>query len=612
MKSIWMRFPIKASMVVLFMGISLASILLMGIISHINYSNAVKQDFHTVTDEATKRLNHHIEFYFVQLSKTTKTLMNTTLIQSWFEGSPDLTIFDLQEIEEQLRRHVALNFNEVAGIFLKSMDGRTLAMRTFYFGNADFKREPWFSVPFSEQRVLIPTHTITYPKENGMSVISMINPVYSITSLKPVGSIIMDLSLAEIESTLERSKLGETGQFLMLSQDDTIVYHPVKDWLGRKLSDTPLGEISIPEAGVVSIQRYKGEKILVSTSSLKVSGWKIVAIVPFDEMASGYYTARNATIIAFFLIAIMVILLVPWVSNIFVTPVLHLKSKMDKVFQGDYETRAVYHQGSNEFQKLNYSFNKMVEQLNDQLNTISNLKLQEIHARLRQKEAYIQALQNQINPHLLYNSLDVIKSIGYLHNDELVVSMAGNLADVYRYTAKISDKEVTLKEELAILEKYLEITHIRFPKKFQSRIAVNPKFHDCLLIKLTIQPIVENAIKYAVEPRGGNASIIVSAYNDSDDLVIEIADNGEGIPETKQREITEQLERIMQNGNNQDYIRTDSLGLANVHTRLLLKYGEGYGLVISTFQGRGTVVSIRIPMRFQTKSELQLRNQRIV
>jgi two-component system sensor histidine kinase YesM len=597
MRRFWMRFPIKMSMVVLFMGISLISITLMGIFSHINYSNAVKQDFHTVTDEATKRLNHHIEFYFEQLSKTTKTLINTELFQSWFEGNPNLTIFDLEEIEAQLRRHVALNYNEVAGIFLMSTDRRSLAMRNYYSSEVDFKTEPWFSVPFSNQRVLLPTHTITYPQKNGMSVVSMINPVYSNTSLAPIGSIIIDLSLDEIEATFERSKLGETGQFLMLSQDDMIVYHPVKEWRGRKLSDTPLSEISMPVAGGVSLQQYDGKKVLISTSSLKVSGWKIVAIVPFDEMASGFYTARNATIIAFLLIAIMVILLVPLASNLFVTPVLHLKQKMDKVFQGDYETRAEFHQGRNEFQKLNRSFNKMVEQLNDQLNMISDLKLQEIHAQLRQKEAYIQALQNQINPHLLYNSLDVIKSIGYINNDELVVSMAGNLADVYRYTAKISDSEVTLKEELTILEKYLEITHIRFPKKFQSRITVNPKFHKCLLVKLSIQPIVENAVKYAVEPRGGNAAIIVSAYNDADDLVIEIADNGEGISEANQTELAERLKSIMPNGNDHDYIQTDSLGLANVHTRLLLKYGDGYGLQISTFHGRGTVVSIRIPLR---------------
>ncbi|MEK3910289.1 sensor histidine kinase [Paenibacillus sp. FSL H7-0331] len=599
MRKFWIRFPIKVSMVVLFLGISLLSMILMGIFSHFNYSNTVKKDFHTVTDEATKRLNHHIEFYFEQLSKTTKTLVKEEPIQSWFDGSRSINIFEADEIEAMLRRHVALNYSEVAGVFLMSTDKRVLAMRSYNSSGENFSTEPWFAVSFSDQRVLIPTHTITYPQQMGMSVISMLNPVYSSSSLAPIGFLVMDLGLNEIEATFERSKLGNTGQFMLLSQDDTIIYHPVKEWRGRKLADTPLGQLGTPAEGGVSIRTYNGEKVLVSTSSSKVLGWRVVAIVPFDEMASGLYSARNSTIIAFALIAVMVMFLVPLVSNLFVTPVLHLKHNMNRVFQGDYKTRAEFQQGMNEFQKLNYSFNKMVEQLDNQLNTISNLKLQDVHTRLRQKEAYIQALQNQINPHLLYNSLDVIKSIGYLNNDDLVVSMAANLADVYRYTAKISDNEVSFKDELAILEKYLEITHIRFPKKFFSQITVNPKFHDCLLVKLTVQPIVENAVKYAVEPRAGDAAILVSAYDDKDDLVIEIADNGGGISESKLAELTQGLKDISENVNNEEFIQTESLGIRNVHTRLFLKYGEGYGLSLTSFPDRGTVVSIRIPFSYR-------------
>jgi two-component system, sensor histidine kinase YesM len=595
MRRFFMRFSIKVSMVVLFMTISLLSIILMGMLSHDNYSSAVRRDFDTVTDEATKRLNHHMEFYLDQLSKTTKTFTNTELFQSWYEGEA-LTNFEQDEIQSQLSRYVALNYSEISGMFLKSMDGRILAMRSSYFVSLEAQNEPWFDSPFSHERILIPTHEIKYPQILGMSVITIVNPVYSIDTLGPIGSIIIDFNLNEIEAIFERSKLGKTGQFMMVSEEGVIVYHPMKKWRGRSLAETPLHVLHMPAAGGVSQQRFNDTEVLVSTSSSNLTGWKVVAIVPFDEMASGFYAARNATVISFLLIAAMVIFLVPLTSNLFIKPVLRLKRNMDKVFQGNYQTRADFHPGHNEFMKLNYSFNKMVEQLDEQLNTISNLKLEELQGKLRQREAYIQALQNQINPHLLYNTLDVIKSIALINNDELVVNMAANLADVYRYTAKISDKEVTLKEELAILEKYLEIIHIRFPKRFQSRITVDPKFFDCLLIKLSLQPIVENAVKYAVEPSGGQAAIIVSAYTEVNDLIIEIADNGNGIAEAEQAEIFKRLQKIIPSGDLHDYVQSDSLGIANVHARLLLKYGEGYGLQISSFHNRGTVVSIRIPI----------------
>ncbi len=582
----------------LFLGVSLISMILVGVFFHIYYSHTVKQDFHKVTDEATKRLNDHIEFYLEQVSRSTRTLADSDLIQAWMDKSRELNLFEVDEIETQLRRSVAFQYSEVVGIFLKSADNRVIAAPSFNFKEPDYMAEPWYHLPVPEKRVLLPTYRINYPQSQGMSVISIMMPVYSRSDLTLIGCVVIDLSLSEIETTLERSKIGKSGHFMMLSDDDTIVYHSNSEWRGTSLTRTPLSVIHIPQEGSVGTEFFEGKQILVSAHSSKATGWRVVAIVPFEEMAGGLNTAKSSAISAFVLIAVMVILIVPVLSNLFVEPILRLESSMNKVAAGDYDTRADFQQGSNEFQKLNNSFNKMVRQLEGQLHTIADLKLQELHARLRQKEAYIQALQNQINPHLLYNSLDVIKSIGYLHNNELVVSMAGNLAEVYRYTAKISDYEVTLREELTILEKYLEMARIRFPKKFRSDITVDPKYYSCLVIKLTLQPIVENAVKYAVHSGDGDTVISIRVYDEVNDLVIEIADNGDGIPENTKSELVSDLRAITMNGHSPEIARRNSLGISNVHSRIFLKYGEPYGINLSSCHGRGTLVSIRHPLQF--------------
>ena len=121
---------------------------------------------------------------------------------------------------------------------------------------------------------------------------------------------------------------------------------------------------------------------------------------------------------------------------------------MQKVSRGNLSVRAEIVSGHDDFQQLNRSFNQMVEQLDDLIRTVSELRLQEAHIRLRQKDAVIEALQNQINPHMLYNSLEIIKSMAYLENTDAIIRMSTNLGDVYRYTAKITEKEVPLKEEL--------------------------------------------------------------------------------------------------------------------------------------------------------------------
>jgi two-component system sensor histidine kinase YesM len=216
---------------------------------------------------------------------------------------------------------------------------------------------------------------------------------------------------------------------------------------------------------------------------------------------------------------------------------------------------------------------------------------------VRQKDAMIKALQGQINPHFLYNTLDIIRSIAYLEEVPRIEKIAGNLAAFFRYTARLEQLEVTLREEIDHLRKYLEIIDIRFKQNFQSQVYVNEKFMDVRLVKLSLQPIVENAVKYAVEPMNGNAAILISAFDEGDDLILEVADNGPGIPLDKLKDLRRSLAQVGEQQAAGHYAARDSLGLANVHARLVLHYGDRYGVSIESFPARGTIVSIRIPDR---------------
>lgn len=259
------------------------------------------------------------------------------------------------------------------------------------------------------------------------------------------------------------------------------------------------------------------------------------------------------------------------------------------------DVRAVYVSGHDEFQYLNRSFNMMIERIQELLETVSTLKYKEVSLQLREKEAMIKALQSQIDPHFLYNSLDIIKSMAYLEDMPEIVKMARSLADFYRYTAKDTDSMVKLEDELAQLKYYLSIIHVRFPGTFRSQFSVNDKFMDCLIPKLIIQPLVENAVKFAIEPKEGKGSIIVNAFDDRNDLVIEVADNGPGIRPDRLAEINGMLAQLTENAQH-GYGRQQSLGIANVHARIVLQYGNQYGVSMDSFEGRGTVVSIRLPI----------------
>ncbi len=597
MRNLYYRMSIKLKMVIAFSGVSLLSVLLMAFISYYYYGIAVQRDFYKISTEATTRLNHHMEYYFRQMQKSTTTLIQSRAVQQWLQEEDAGEGLQALELESELKRYVALNYPEIISVFLVSEKGALVSTREYAFRNSEkYMEEPWYGLPLYPDFRVLPTHIPSYPEANGRPAISLLIPIYSQDTIAVIGRLVIDISLTQIHETFSRTGLGDSGIFYMISQDDIIVYHPKWEWQGQPKQSTSLMPLALDQQGTTYVAEWQGEKQLISVTQSPNTKWRIVAQVPFEDMAGGLSSARDATFIALVIILFGIAIAVPVLSNKFNEPIRRLKQLMERVSKGDLAARAEAIPGQDDFQHLNRSFNIMVARLDELMNTVTELRLKEAHARLRQKDAIIEALQNQINPHLLYNSLDIIKSMAYLENTEAVVKMAKNLGDVYRYTAKITEKEVTLREELDHVRKYLGIVHIRFPKDFQSNVYVHEKYAQHKVVKLSLQPIIENAVKYAVEPLGGKGAILVNAYHEKNDLIIEIADNGPGIGPEELERLQARLEAISRQAH-ESYAQHESLGVSNVHARLVLQYGERYGVSLHSFPGRGTVVSIRIPFR---------------
>ncbi|TBL74600.1 sensor histidine kinase [Paenibacillus thalictri] len=588
------KLSIRAKMVLAFLSLSIASVLLLALSSHYYYSQAVKKDFFNISYEATNRLNYFLDYYFKQFQRSSSTLIESNTIQNWLTDQ-NYTSENIDDVERELRRYVALNFPEIQNMFLVSRTHNVVSIRESFVGVNNYASESWNRMPLQQKRYIIPTHIADYPGSMGEGVLSIVLPIFGVESLELVGNLVIDISLTEIYQAFMRSKLGQSGDFFILSDNDTIVFHANHEWNGLPISQTGLKDLKLPKDQEATIQPFQGADYLVAAVTSESTHWKIVSMVPFDEMAGELTSATDSMLIILGLIAIFIALMVPFLSAKFVHPILILKNLMRQVAGGNLSVRSVSVPGLDEFQQLNHSFNIMVTRLEELFQTNTTLQMREVQSQLAQKEALIKALQNQINPHLLYNSLGIIQSMAYLEEMPMIEKMAGNLADVYRYTARFSGMETTLREEIIHLQKYLEIIHVRFPSDFQSHLYVNEKFHACPVVKLILQPILENAVKYAIEPLEGKGVIIVSAYDEKNDLVIEIADNGPGIEEEKLHEIEERI-RIISTHDVPGIEDGESLGITNVHTRLVLKYGPGYGVRIHSFAGRGTVVSLRMPL----------------
>jgi len=601
------RYSIKFKLILILLAATLGSIVLTGAFSQYFYMRAAKNDFFQFADDASYRLNRQIELYFQQLQISVSSLLAGPLpsrndltrsaeyvgiIQQWLASSEPAPLTRVADLQDVMNNYVALNYSEVDSMYLVAADGRTVSnLQNIDSRTEPYRYEPWYGMPMSERLKVLPTHL---SERTGKNVISLLLPIYSTNTMELAGNLIINLRISELEKTIVRSSLAKKGYFFIVSKDGTIVYHPDSALLGKPLGETNLAELRLDLPSAVQI--IQGTEMLVSSSESQLADWELVAMVPFEEMASGVKVARDAALAAILILAAIVLIVVPLVAQRFTRPLRRLKQLMEQVEQGNLDVRAEVVPGKDEIQQLSHSYNRMTSHLSQLIETVSRMKVNEMHIVLRQKEAMIQALQNQINPHLLYNTLEIINSLAYVEKNERIQVIAKNLGDYYRYTASIRETFVTLREEIEHAQKYLEIVKIRFPKHFQSRFYVHEKYMDERIVKCSLQPLVENAVKYAVDPNRGSGTVIVSAYHESEDLVIEVADNGNGIAADKLDELRRRLDGIAAQ-TSEALTGSPSLGIVNVHTRLVLQHGPRYGLTIDSFENRGTVVSIRVPLR---------------
>ncbi|WP_168121779.1 sensor histidine kinase [Paenibacillus sp. HB172176] len=610
------RYSIQTKILAFALSLSFISIILMAAFTSYYYTKSAKHDFYTIAQDSTERMNHQLDRYFNQLAQSTYASVagplptnpllgdnpESGLIQAWLKAGGAFSREQEALVESILTRYIAINYSNILGIVLQSLDHRLVYSQYNALNVRTYLDPPWTKQEISHQLSIVPTFVNTEKmKVAGYPFITLIVPIYDPNTVKLLGNLNIALSVTEIQSILGQSRLGKTGYFFIADEAGNIIYHPNVELVGKSLRDTELSGLDLTKSNDTLEQ--KGKPMLVSSNRSEIMGWHTVAIVPMEEMASGLTVARNSILLIMSGIILISVLFIPRLVRRLTRPIVQLKNSMSRVERGDLSVRLNVIQGNDEIQQLNGSFNRMTAQLDELIHTVHDLQIKEMQLQLRQKEAQIQALQNQINPHLLYNTLEIIKSIAFIQKVPIIEKMATNLASVYRYTTKIPGSEVELRDELITLKSYLEIIHIRFGKHFQSRIVVDDKYLDCRIIKLSLQPIVENSVKYAVEPKNGKASIIVNAFEEDNDLKIEIADNGNGFPEDVLQHIQEKLRFVEDQPDL--FASEESVGIINVHARLMLNYGSSYGLSVVSFPGRGSVVTIKVPKRINESSEIR-------
>lgn len=252
----------------------------------------------------------------------------------------------------------------------------------------------------------------------------------------------------------------------------------------------------------------------------------------------------------------------------------------DQVAKGNLSIRSDVKAGA-EVGMLSESLNSMIDKINELLEQV---KVEQIQLR----KAEFELLQSQINPHFLYNTLDAIIWLAEAGEQKKVVNMVGSLSDFFRASLNQGKDIISLGEELNHVRSYLEIQQVRYQDILQYEINIPRELEQCLIPKITIQPLVENALYHGIKNKRGQGKIIISGSKDSEGAVIQVFDNGIGIKE-------ERLNEVVRGITNKTPTENGIYGLYNVNERIRLNFGEKYGISIESRYGEGTKAKILLP-----------------
>ena len=404
------------------------------------------------------------------------------------------------------------------------------------------------------------------------------------------GVLLVDMKYSVIEDVLKQINDSSEGiYYYMISRDGQMIYHPRKTEMARGLFEENSLKASGYEEGTYEITT-NGHKESVVVGNIAYTGWKLIGVVP-----ESVQTARINNFRYYIFTTIMVLMMMLLEGNRLISrkiskPIRKLDESV-KTYEAGGKTD-IYIGGSSEIRHLGYSVQRSYERIETLMEEI-------IRQQNERRKSELDALQSQINPHFLYNTLESITWMIEAQKNEEAVIMISELAKLLRVSLSRGKTIIPVKDELQHSRSYMNIQLVRYKERFQMEFQMDKEIEDYCIVKLVIQPILENAIYYGVGnmDEDDEGKITVRGEKKEDDIYIIIEDNGMGMRK-------EVLENILKD-NNKVPKHGSGVGVINVHSRIQLMFGEQYGLEIYSEPDEGTRVVIHIPAIPYTKENAE-------
>ncbi len=394
------------------------------------------------------------------------------------------------------------------------------------------------------------------------------------------GVFFIDLNYSAISELCDQSTVGTKGYAFILDAKGNIVYHPQQQQLYNELQTENISLIMDADKDTVLTDTGNNGK-LYSISRSDKTGWTVVDCTNVRELLSKSRQAQSVYVLTAIVLVIVALLFSRFMARSITLPIQKLRDSMKKVQEGDFSVSDVVVDSRNEIGSLTKSFDVMTHR-------IQELMEQNVHEQEEKRKSELKALQSQINPHFLYNTLDSIIWMAEGKKNEEVVLMTASLARLLRQSISNEDEVVPIANEVEYARGYLTIQKMRYKDKLEFQIDVDSSILYIPLIKLVLQPIIENAIYHGLKYKESKGLLIVKGFMKDGNAVLQVIDDGVGMDE-------ETLSHIYDK--HKVNYHSNGVGVYNVQKRLKLYYGDDYGITYESEKGKGTTATITIPGR---------------
>ncbi|MEA5015912.1 MAG: sensor histidine kinase [Candidatus Limiplasma sp.] len=539
--------------------------------------------------EIIRQVGEKLDYYLESVYISERQLLGTVVQQDLFQKSRKLMDSStpgehVRNVEDELK-NVRRTSPCISNIYLIGTTEEFYTSSNFFVKERLTEKE-WYQgfMRSDANGAIVPAHHADYQVVYGTGprVVSFMKKITNPKDARTmIGVIQIDMDYARIRSVAESIRIDDENALFILDENGTLLYSPQEADVGKSI-----GQVQVGGKGLDALMQDDREYSL-SEYRTALSSWRVVGVVSKGSVNAKFNTALWLSI----LIAISTLILslgsAYLLAKRITRPIENLVSVMGRAGRGHFDVRAK-DSVNRDMQALSSGFNTMLDQINRLMENLVRKEHETANARFL-------ALQAQINPHFLYNTLETMRSIAIRHNVNGIADIAKSMAAIFRYSISRSRDEVTLAEELTHARHYVGIQQSRYKERLAVSFEVDEKVLEDRVIKLIIQPLVENAIYHGIERKTGEGHVRILCRATEYGVYISIRDDGIGMPEALLAELKEKMNR------DYDHNATEGIGILNVNARLKLYYGGTSALHIHSTEDQGTEVWFEIPVRRDAK-----------